>query len=100
VDSEDAPLKTLPERPMLVRTSKAAKPLRAANPPGASYPRRRQLLGAGRGVRLGVGDSAQPPLRSGFTPSPPQTGETKSQTYLTKRGHSLLSYKGDISIKF
>jgi len=31
---------------------------------------------------------------------PQQSGETKNQQQLTKRGHSLLSYKGDISIKF
>src|SRR5512135_1899551 len=31
---------------------------------------------------------------------PHQAGATKKQQQLTKRGHSLLSYKGDISIKF
>jgi len=48
--------KALPERPARVQPSKAAKPLRAAKSPGVNHPWRRQLLGAGRGVRFGVGD--------------------------------------------
>jgi len=62
--------KELPKRPERVARSLPVKPVRAIKPPEAGHPWRRRLLGGKRAVRLGVGDSGQPPLRSGFPPSP------------------------------
>ena len=92
--------KELPKRPARVQQSKPYKPVRAIKPPAANHPWRRPLLRAGRSARLGVGDSGQPPLRSGFPPSPTPSRRNKEARTTNKRGHSLLSYKGDISIKF
>ena len=54
--------------------------------------------GARRGLGWGI------PVSLRYAPAslhpPPQTEQPKNQKQLTKRGHSLLSYKGDISIKF
>jgi hypothetical protein len=92
--------KGLPQRPVRVEPSAPSKPARAIKPPGANHPWRRPLLRGGRAARFGVGDSGQPPLRSGFPPSPTPNRGSKEPTTTNKRGHSLLSYKGDISIKF
>jgi hypothetical protein len=93
--------KALPGRPERVQQSKPVKAARASASPSAQHPWRRPLLRAGRAARLGGGGlrSASAPLRPPFIP-PHQAGGTKSRVQRTKRGHSLLSYKGDISIKF
>jgi len=62
--------KQLPARPARVQQSKPSQPVRVTKPPRANHPWRRPLLRAGRSARFGVGDSGQPPLRSGFPPSP------------------------------
>ena len=92
--------KELPQRPARVQPSTPSKPARAIKPPGANHPWRRPLLRAGRSARFGVGDSGQPPLRSGLPPSPTPNRRNKEAIAVNKRGHSPVSYKGDISIKF
>jgi transposase len=92
--------KELPKRPERARRSKPSQAVRAIKAPGQNHPWRRPLLRGGRAALLGVGDSGQPPLRSGLPPSPTPSRRTKQQRALNKKGHSLLSYKGDISIKF
>jgi len=92
--------KQLPKRPARVQPSTPSKPVRAIKPPAANHPWRRPLLRAGRSARFGVGDSGQPPLRSGFPPSPTPNRRNKEAIAVNKRGHSPISYKGDISIKF
>lgn len=80
--------KELPKRPARIEQSQACKPVRAIKPPGTNHPWRRPLLRAGRAARLGVGDSGQPPLRSGFPPSP----HTKPE----KQNSQSSQQKGDI----
>ena len=92
--------KELPNRPKRVEPSQPVTPVRAIKLPAANHPWRRPLLRAGRAARLGLGDSGRPPLRSGLPPSPSPNRGNKEPTTMNKRGHSLLSYKGDISIKF
>ena len=90
----------LPSRP--VRLKKIpAKAVREMRPPAANHPWRRSVLrGAGRAVRFGLGDSGQPPLRSGLPASPSPNRGHKQTTSINKRGHSLVSYQRDISKKF
>jgi transposase len=78
--------KELPERPARVEPSKPCKPVRVIKPPGANHPWRRPLLRAGRSTRFGVGDSGQPPLRSGFPPSPTPNRRTKETIAFNKKG--------------
>ena len=77
--------KELPKRPVRAQPSKPRKPARVIKPPGANHPWRRPLLRAGRAARLGVGDSGQPPLRSGFPPSPTPNRRNKV-TATNKKG--------------
>ena len=65
----------LSERPRrVVEQPVVAKVVEAPAKPAQEHPWRRALLRGGRAVRsaaaLGIGDSGQPPLRSGFPPSP------------------------------
>ena len=65
----------LSERPRrVVEQPVVAKVVEAPAKPAQEHPWRRALLRGGRAVRsaaaLGMGDSGQPPLRSGFPPSP------------------------------
>jgi len=75
----------LPTRPVRAQPSKPRKPARVIKPPGANHPWRRPLLRAGRAARFGVGDSGQPPLRSGFPPSPTPNRRNKA-TATNKKG--------------
>jgi transposase len=90
----------LPGRPARVQQSQPAKEARRLTPPAAHHPWRRPLLRGRWAARFAVGDSGRPPLRSGLPPSPTANRGSKEPTATNKRGHSLLSYKGDISIKF
>jgi transposase len=92
--------KELPGRPARVQQSQPAKEARSLTPPAAQHPWRRPLLRGGRAARFAVGDYGRPPLRSGRPPSPTANRGNQEPTATNKRGHSLLSYKGDISIKF
>ena len=91
----------LPGRPVGRQKIKPAKAARAIRPPAANHPWRRSVLrGVGRAVRFGWGDSGRPPLRSGLPASPNPNRGHKQTTSTNKRGHSLVSYQGDISKKF
>ena len=90
----------LPGRPVCLKKIKPAKAVRRIRPPAASHPWRRSVLGVGRAVRFGLGDSGRPPLRSGLPASPSPNRGHKQTTSTNKRGHSLVSYQGDISKKF
>jgi hypothetical protein len=76
----------LPERPQRVVEKKAvAKAIEAPVKPAEGHPWRRALLRGGRAVvaaaQFGMGDSGQPPLRSGLPPSPipsAESGATKT----------------------
>jgi len=76
----------LSERPRrVVEEPEVAKVVEAPAKRAQGHPWRRALLRGGRAVRarapLGMGDSGQPPLRSGFPPSPiPNIGETADTT--------------------
>ena len=78
--------KELPKRPERVESSKPYKPLRVMSPPGVGHPWRRPLLRGGRSARLGVGDCGQPPLRSGFPPSPTPSRKSKEARAGNKKG--------------
>jgi transposase len=75
----------LPSRPARAAQSKVCKPGRVIKPPGASHPWRRPLRSAKFAARIGVGDSGQPPLRSGFPPSPTPIRRNKA-TATNKKG--------------
>jgi len=92
--------KELPKRPERAQRNKSCQDVRATKPPGENHPWRRPLLRAGRSGRPGLGDSGRPPLRSGLPPSPNPSWRIKQSSAVNKKGHSLLSYEGDISIKF
>ena len=77
--------KELPKRPVRAQPSKPRKLARVIKPPGANHPWRRPLLRAGRSARFGVGDCGQPPLRSGFPPSPTPNRRNKA-TATNKKG--------------
>lgn len=91
----------LPARPLRVK-DKPVKVRRLAAPPAANHLWRRFGMGVGRkywrGVRangrakrLGLGDSGQPPLRSGFPASPNPNRRKSATNNNQRRGHSLLS---------
>ena len=91
----------LPARPLRVK-DKPVKVRRLAAPPAANHLWRRFGMGVGRkywrGVRangrakrLGLGDSGQPPLRSGFPASPNPNRRKRATNNNQRRGHSLLS---------
>jgi hypothetical protein len=83
--------KQLPTRPPRVQPSQSCQPVRGIEPPGQNHPWRRPLLRGGRSARDGVGDSGQPPLRSGFPPSPTPHQNNKTGT---------PNKKGTLSPKF
>ena len=83
--------KQLPTRPERVQRSQSCQAVRVIKPPAENHPWRRPLLRAGRSARLGVGDSGQPPLRSGFPPSPTPSRSNKART---------ANKKGTLSPKF
>lgn len=92
------------------------KPLktRAAPAPVASHPWRRFGVAAGRrfwhgiqaeggkarAARLGVRDSGRPSLRSGLPESRTPSRGKRTRNNQQRRGHSLVSSKGDISKEF
>ncbi|HAO80131.1 MAG TPA: hypothetical protein DCQ92_14385, partial [Verrucomicrobia subdivision 3 bacterium] len=90
----------LPGRPVRLKKIKPLKAVRGIRPPAENHPWRRSVLRVGRAVRFGPGDSGQPPLRSGLPASPGPNRGHKQTTSTNKRGHSLVSYQGDISKKF
>jgi transposase len=91
----------LPSRPVRLQEVKPAKAAREIRLPAANHPWRRSVLsGAERAVRFGQGDSGRPSLRSGLPASPCPNQEHQQTTSTNKRGHSLVSYQGDISNKF
>ncbi len=92
--------RALPGRPVRRQPNPPAQAVRTTRPPAANHPWRRPVLRAGRAARFGLGDSGRPALRSGFPPSPNPNQGNKQSTSTHKGGHSLLSSKGDISIKF
>jgi transposase len=91
--------KELPSRPERVHKRPPVKAVSGINPPAAHHPWRRSLLRGGRAARFAVGDCGRPPLRSGLPASPTAKRRNKKPLATKKKGHSLLSYKGDISIK-
>src|ERR1039458_6408632 len=90
----------LPGRPVRLKKIKPAKAVRGIRPPAANHPWRRSILRISRAVRFGPGDSGRPPLRSGLPASPGPNRGHQQTTLTNKRGHSLVSYQGDISKKF
>ena len=78
--------KELPTRPERAQRSKPCQAVRATKPPGENHPWRRPLLGARRTARFVVGDSGQPPLRSGLPPSPTPNRRTKESKAVNKKG--------------
>ena len=92
------------------------KPLktRAAQTPSANHPWRRFGVAAGqrywhgiqaaggraRAARLGVRDSGPPSLRSGLPASRTPSRGKRTSNNQQRRGHSLVSSKGDISKEF
>jgi transposase len=82
--------KQLPTRPKRAQPSKSCQAVRVIKPPGERHPWRRPLLRAGRSARLGLGDSGQPPLRSGLPPSPRPRRNDKTGT---------TNKKGTLSLK-
>jgi hypothetical protein len=93
------------------RAARQAKPKKAPQTPPKNHPWRRDGVGMGRkfwngikaqgrAVRLAVRDSGRPSLRSGLPAS--RTAKRRNSRTKTKqpRGHSLLSYAGDISKEF
>src|ERR1039457_2197670 len=100
-----------------VRKQAAAKPARKeqrkprVKPPAMSHPWRRDGVGLGRkywsevraigrGARLGLPDSGRPPLRSGLPVSGNPSRRNRAVNNNRERGHSLVSYDGDISKEF
>jgi len=92
--------RALPGRPARRQPNPPAQAVRTTQPPAANHPWRRPVLRAGRAARFGLGDSGRPALRSGLPPSPNPNRGNKQSTRTHKRGHSLVSAKGDISNKF
>jgi hypothetical protein len=111
--------RALPEggvrKSMPARKAKSAlreKPKKGVPPPPAKpHPWRRDGVGMGRkfwngvkaqgrAVRLTVRDSGQPSLRSGLPASPTVSRRNRTNKTKQPRGHSLLSYDGDISKEF
>ena len=99
-----------PGRPRRVQ-DKPAKVRGVALPPAANHLWRQFGMGVGRkywrgvkasrrAVRLGLRASGRPPLRSGLPASRnPSRGKSATNNN-QKRGHSLVSYEGDISKEF
>ncbi len=103
-----------------VRKPKPVKPAKAAGKatrkktgkkPSLNHPWRRDGVGAGRkywnkikaqsrATRLAVRDSGRPTLRSGLPTSRTTSRKKPNNKNKQPRGHSLLSYTGDISKKF
>jgi hypothetical protein len=101
-------------RPRPVKAAQAArnaKPKRAGKTPAQNHPWRRDGVGMGRkfwnriraqghAVRLRVRDSGRPSLRSGLPASRTVSRRNRTTKIKPPRGHSLLSYDGDISKEF
>jgi hypothetical protein len=93
-----------------VKKLKAAK-AKTAKAPSARHPWRRDGVGLGRifwkGIkadgraeRLAARDSGRPSLRSDLPASRATSRGNRTAKYQQRRGHSLVSYKGDISKEF
>lgn len=110
--------RTLPagavRRPPPVKQAKAARKVktkRAGKTPAKNHPWRGDGVGMGRkywngikaqgrAVRLAVRDSGRPALRSGLPTSRTASRGNPTTKKKPPRGHSLLSYDGDISKEF
>ncbi len=90
----------LPGRPERVKPRGATQAVRVVRRPAANHPWRRPLLRSRAAKRFALGDSGRPPLRSGLPTSPNANRGKPPTTATNKRGHSLVSSPGDISIKF
>ena len=93
-------------KPVLVEKTKTA-----AKSPALSHPWRRDGVGLGRpywtrikaqgrATRLAGRDAGRPPLRSGLPMSRPASRGDGTTNNNQRRGHSLVSYTGDISKEF
>jgi transposase len=78
----------LPCRPVRLKQTKPTKPVRGIRPPAANHPWRRSVLGIGRAVRFGLGDSGRPPLRSGL-PASPSPNRGHNQKHQPTKGDIL-----------
>ena len=98
-------------RPAPAQQPRLAKPKPAGKPPAQNHPWRRLgggtgrnfwngIKAQGRATRLAVRASGRPSLRSGLPAS--RTASRRNQKTKNKqpRGHSLVSYRGDISKEF
>jgi hypothetical protein len=96
-----------------LQPAKKPRPVKtkAQSPPPASHPWRRDGVGAGGefwkrikaqggAVRLALRASGQPPLRSGLPASRRASRGNPTTRNNQPRGHSLMSYTGDISKEF
>ena len=88
-----------------------AKPKPAVKPPAQNHPWRRLgggtgrnfwngIKAQGRATRLAVRDSGRPSLRSGLPASRTASRRNRRTKNKQPRGHSLVSYSGDISKEF
>jgi len=81
-------------RPQRKEKPREAQPIKVPGKPIQAHPWRQPLLRAGReanraAARLGMGDSGQPPLRSGFPPSP--IPNTESRANAVKREGDIFA---------
>ena len=98
--------RTLPEgtvrKPAPAPQARQVKTKRVAKPPAKSHPWRRLGVGTGqtfwngikaqgRAVRLAVGDSGRPALRSSLPTSPTASRRNQTTKNHQRRGHSLVS---------
>jgi len=90
---------------------KPTKTKPAGKPPAEKHPWRRLgggtgrnfwrgIQAAGRAARLAARDSGRPSLRSGLPTSRAASRGSRTTKYKQPRGHSLVSYEGDISKEF
>ena len=93
------------------KVAEKAPQKKAEKKPSANHPWRRDGVGAGRtywkriktqgrATRLAVRASSRPALRSGLPASRTASRRKTKQQNKQPRGHSLLSYRGDISKEF
>jgi hypothetical protein len=108
------PASSVRKKPKPVKKAKAARKEtgeKREKKPSLNHPWRRDGVGSGRkywngikaqgrATRLAVRDSGRPTLRSGLPPSRTASRKKLNNKNKQTRGHSLLSYDGDISKEF
>jgi hypothetical protein len=98
-------------RPVPAQQPRSAKPKPAVKPPAQNHPWRglgggtgrnfwNGIKAQGRAARRAVRDSGRPSLRSGLPPSRTASRRNRRTKNKQPRGHSLVSYRGDISKEF